>query len=147
MAKIYLASSWKNGPIINGVANKLRSVGHEVYDFTNPPGRTGFSWDEIDTRWKDWDLEDYKKAINNPIAEAGFKSDFDAMKWADTCILILPCGRSAHTEAGWFAGQGKKVIVLYTGYEPITPELMYKIYDYQTDFFPDIIRYLGEKTE
>lgn len=53
--------------------------------------------------------------------------DFDAMKWADTCIMVLPCGRSANTEAGWMKGAGKKVFV----YSPIKqePELMYKIYD------------------
>lgn len=33
------------------------------------------------------------------------------MKWADTCVLALPCGRSAHLEAGWMSGAGKKLIV------------------------------------
>ena len=28
------------------------------------------------------------------------KADLDAMLWAETCVLVLPCGRSAHTEAG-----------------------------------------------
>ena len=42
-------------------------------------------------------------------------------------VLVLPCGRSAHTEAGWFAGAGKKVLV----YIPVKqePELMYKLFD------------------
>lgn len=31
--------------------------------------------------------------------------------YTDTCVLVLPCGRSAHTEAGWFAGRGLKTIV------------------------------------
>ena len=45
----------------------------------------------------------------------------------DTCVLVLPCGRSAHTEAGWFAGKGKRVLV----YIPVKqePELMYKLFD------------------
>jgi len=57
----------------------------------------------------------------------GFKLDFDAMKWADACVMVLPCGRSANTEAGWMKGAGKKVFVFI----PIAqePELMYKIYD------------------
>lgn len=42
-------------------------------------------------------------------------------------MLILPCGRSAHTEAGWFAGRGLKTIVYMP--EKQEPELMYKLFD------------------
>ena len=31
------------------------------------------------------------------------------MQEADFCVLLLPCGRSAHSEAGWMKGNGKKV--------------------------------------
>ena len=46
---------------------------------------------------------------------------------ADICVLVLPCGRSAHTEAGWFAGKGKKVIAYIPTKQE--PELMYKLFD------------------
>lgn len=46
---------------------------------------------------------------------------------ASTCVLVLPCGRSAHTEAGWFAGRGLKTIVYMLGKQE--PELMYKLFD------------------
>lgn len=42
-------------------------------------------------------------------------------------MLVLPCGRSAHTEAGWMAGRGKKVVVYIPKMEE--PELMYKLFD------------------
>lgn len=42
-------------------------------------------------------------------------------------VLVLPCGRSAHTEAGWFAGRGLKTIVYMPGKQE--PELMYKLFD------------------
>lgn len=106
----------------------LQSMGHEVYDFRHPePGNEGFAWSEIDEDWLNWTKEQYKAALNHPIAEAGFKLDFDAMKWADACVMVLPCGRSANTEAGWMKGAGKKVFV----YQPTKqePELMYKIFD------------------
>ena len=51
MAKIYVASSWRN-QYFPEVVKKLREYGHEVYD-------------------------------------------------CNACLLVLPCGRSAHTEAGW----------------------------------------------
>ena len=125
--KFYVASSWRN-IFQQRVVELLRSMGHEVYDFKNPaPGNTGFSWSEIDENWEQWSTDEYMEALKHPIAEKGFNSDFDAMKWADVCIMVLPCGRSANTEAGWMKGAGKKVYV----YQPIPqePELMYKIYD------------------
>lgn len=126
MAKIYVASSWRN-LYQPEVVRFLREQGHEVYDFRHPEGRTGFQWSEIDENWQKWAVSRYRTALEHPIACAGFKSDFDAMQWADVCVLVLPCGRSAHSEAGWMKGAGKKVIV----YQPCDeePELMYKLFD------------------
>jgi hypothetical protein len=39
---------------------------------------------------------------------------------------VLPCGRSAHAEAGWFAGRGAQVVVYIP--ERQEPELMYKLF-------------------
>jgi hypothetical protein len=138
MAKIYVASSWRNNSQEDVVAF-LRKQGHEVYDFKNPPhGKGGFAWSDIDPEWKEWNTEQYKEALMHPIAEYGFNSDFDGMKWADVCVMVLPCGRSANTEAGWMKGSGKTVIV----YQPIMqePELMYKIYDLVSDNLFEIDR-------
>lgn len=122
MARIYVASSWRNEwqPT---VVQRLRHVGHEVYDFRSPPhGESGFSWRQIDPDWKGWSPEKYRKLLlTHPVASHGFLSDLRGMQWADTCVLVLPCGRSAHLEAGWFCGQGKRCVVLLV---PGEPELM-----------------------
>lgn len=124
--KIYVASSWRND-FQPAVCKLLRDGGNEVYDFRNPsPGNTGFAWSEIDPNWRQWTMDEYIKNLDHPISENGFKLDFDAMKWADACVLVLPCGRSAHTEAGWFKGAGKKVYAYVHSGEP---ELMYKLFD------------------
>jgi hypothetical protein len=121
--KIYVASSWRND-IQPEIVKALREAGHLVYDFKNPrPGDTGFSWSEIDQDWKNWEPEEFRSALDHEIAKSGFNSDFDAMKWADTCVLVLPCGRSAHLEAGWFTGQGKTTLIFSP--EKTEPELMY----------------------
>ena len=120
--KIYLASSWRNGeqPL---VLAELRAAGHDVYDFRNPPhGRGGFAWSAIDPAWRSWTAAGYRSALASPIAVDGFNSDFEAMKWADVCVLLLPSGRSAHLELGWMAGAGKRTIVLTRDGEE--PELM-----------------------
>lgn len=131
--KIYVASSWRN-KYQQQVVKFLRLLGHEVYDFQNPPnGSEGFAWSDIDKKWQQWTTEEYINALKNPIAENGFNSDFDGMKWADCCVMVLPCGRSANTEAGWMKGVGKKVYVFSP--EKEEPELMYKIYDGIIDSF------------
>ena len=111
MAKIYVASSWRN-QYYPDVVKQLREFGHEVYDFRNPPHNHGaFMWKNIDPEFETWSVEQYKKGLEHPSSERQFQADLDALNWADTCILVLPCGRSAHTEAGWMKGAGKKVIV------------------------------------
>lgn len=121
MARIYVASSWRN-PIQPSVVAELRLEGHTVYDFRNPAGRTGFSWKQVAPGGEIKTFADYQAALAHPIAAAGYLSDYRAMEWADTCVLVLPCGRSAHLEAGWFAGRGKRVLILTSDGEE--PELM-----------------------
>jgi len=47
---------------------------------------------------------------------------------AHTCVLVLPCGRSAHLEAGYFVGASKPLYILIE--DEIEPELMYKMADF-----------------
>lgn len=126
--KIYVASSWRN-TLQPDVVAALRPSGHQVYDFKNPRpgGDVGFAWAEIAPGWEAWTQERYRELLDHPIAKAGFASDFNAMKWADTFVLVLPCGRSAHLEIGWACGQGKQTVVLL---QPMEPELMVKMCDH-----------------
>jgi hypothetical protein len=119
--KIYVASSWRNTEQ-PGVVERLRALGHLVYDFRNPPLGTGFSWSAIDPHWKAWNVEQWRIALRHPTARAGFAADFGAMKWADTMVLVLPAGRSAHLELGWAVGVGMPTAILAT--TPQEPELM-----------------------
>ena len=76
MAKIYVASSWRNQHQPQ-VVSFLREQGHEVYDFRHPAGKTGFQWSQIDEDWENWSIDQYRAALEHPIAQAGFKSDFE----------------------------------------------------------------------
>ena len=126
MARIYVASSWRN-QYFPDVVKCLREAGHEVYDFRNPPhGGAGFHWTDIDPDAPNWTYAQYAEGLRHPLAERQFQADIDALTWADTCVLVLPCGRSAHTEAGWMAGAGKRVIAYIP--EMVEPELMYKLF-------------------
>lgn len=55
--------------------------------------------------------------------------DRAALHWCDTCVLLLPCGRRAHLEAGYAMGQGKEVFVVLDK-EGFEPELMYLLGDH-----------------
>ena len=140
MASIYVASSWRN-QYYPEVVKRLREEGHQVYDFRNPPhGGTGFHWTNVDENAPNWTFEQYAEGLHNPLAERQFEADLMALQRADTCVLVLPCGRSAHTEAGWMAGAGKRVIVYIP--EMVEPELMYKLFDEVVGSLDDLIQRL-----
>lgn len=125
--KIYVASSWRNAQQ-QSVVQQLRDAGHEVYDFKNPrPGETGFAWSDIDPDWQAWTPEQFREALRHPIALNGYISDASAMAEADACVRVMPCGRSAHLEAGFFVGSPKKALIILLGEEPAEPELMYRM--------------------
>lgn len=143
MSRIYLASSWKNENQ-PGAVEALRACGHAVYDFRNPfHGDAGFSWRDIDPDWAHWTARQYiKNLLTNPIASHGYMSDMRAMEWADTCVLLLPCGHSAHLEGGWFAGRGKRLIILTKDGEE--PELMALMANHICSNMNEVVKVLGE---
>ena len=126
MRKIYVASSWRN-PIQQEIVRALRIHGDEVYDFRNPvPGNKGFKWSEINSNWLEWTPEQFVDDLysGHPAVERGFGFDKAALDWCDTCVLVLPCGRSAHLEAGYAVGQ-RKLTLFYLHPDKFEPELMY----------------------
>ena len=121
--KIYVASSWRN-ILQPAIVTMLRRCGHEVYDFRNPaPGNSGFSWREIHPDWQNWTPQQYREALEHPIAKQGFEYDMSALRGCDACVLVLPSGRSASFEFGWAIGAGKRGAVVM--FESCEPELMY----------------------
>ncbi len=124
--KIYVASSWRNDHQ-PGVVHDLREAGHEVYDFRNPrEGDNGFHWSDIDPGWETWSPARYRECLEHPIAETGFQSDMDALRWCDAVVAVQPFGRSASLELGWAVGAGKFTVLLLSAGEP---ELMVKMCD------------------
>lgn len=146
---VYVASSWRC-PMQPAVIAVLRSADIAHYDFRNPEGGTGFGWREVmpsfDIDKQAADADEYVAGLNHPRAVEGFDSDFAAMEKADTFVLVLPCGRSAHLELGWAVGAGKRTAILLDP-DPetneVTPELMYKMVDYIAPSLFDLLGWLG----
>jgi hypothetical protein len=126
--KIYVASSWRNTYQPDVVAT-LRSDGHEVYDFRNPaPNNTGFSWSLINPHWHEGVTpQTYLDMLTSPIAEKGFRLDMDALRDADACVMVMPCGMSAGIEFGYAVGAGIPTAVYIPGLRD--PHLMIKMAD------------------
>ena len=134
--KIYVASSWRN-PTHPTMVSVLRQLGHHVYDFQNPQtpedieagvegDDKGFHWKQIDPNWENWSAREFRDALDDQRAVDGYNADMAALNWADIVVLLLPCGESAHLEAGYAAGARKTVIAYIDGGEP---ELMYRLFD------------------
>lgn len=119
---VYVASSWRS-LLQQVVVHAIRAFGIDVYDFRNPaPGNTGFSWSSINPDWQRWTPAQWRDALKSGIAKRGYDNDKAGMDGADCCVLVLPCRRSAHLEAGFMAAQGKPVFTV--ALEKTEPELM-----------------------
>jgi nucleoside 2-deoxyribosyltransferase len=116
MKRIYIASSWKNAARVRALADLLRARGHEVFDFTDPDTRReGFEnylYSASRAMGKPREMIEYTELLAAPETRKAFRSDKAGLDWADTVVLLLPCGRSAHLEAGYGVGQGKQVHIL-----------------------------------
>jgi hypothetical protein len=127
--RVYLASSWRN-QFHTDVHDLVCSAGHDVYNFREPAdGETGFAWAEMDPDWQKWTPDIFVNQLcRSPVAKRGYSFDKAALDWCDTCVCLLPCGRSAHLEAGYAIGRGKYTI-FYLKTEQFEPELMYLLGD------------------
>ncbi len=109
MRKIYIASSWKNAKEVRELAEILEREGHQVYDFTNEKKHFSFNLNALTNR----DEVEYISFLKNiPESKMAFNVDKDGLDWADTVIMLHPCGRSSHLELGYGMGQGKEGYII-----------------------------------
>jgi hypothetical protein len=140
--RVYVASSWKN-LFQATVVEALRSAGHDVYDFRHPAeGDEGFHWTSVERAPRPWSAELLRDVLLRPIARQGFANDMGALVQCDACVLVLPCGRSAHLELGWAAGALKVTAVLMS--QPDEPELMYAMLGRVCATVEEVIAYLAK---
>jgi hypothetical protein len=120
--KFYIASSWRNIHYLE-VLWRCREAGNETYDFR----AESFKWSDIDSKWQSWDGYGFRKALAHWVAVAAYERDMRALDACDACLLVQPCGRSAHLELGYAAGLGKRVAVWYPSGPIGEPELMLSV--------------------
>jgi hypothetical protein len=119
---VYVASSWRN--IMQPAVIQVLSAG-----VPRPKG-------------SDWEFaQEYLRMIKHPRAIEGYAADFAAMQKADTFVMVLPCGKSAHLELGWAVGAGKRTAILLE--DPVEPELMYRMVDHIAPNVMDLLGWMG----
>lgn len=106
--RIYIATSWKLADEAIQMTKDLRAVGHEVDCFCDDSaGRFVFSFTEIEN-YENLNAIEFLK-YDKP--QKAYMEDKKGLDWADTVILILPSGKSAHLEAGYARGQDKELYI------------------------------------
>lgn len=131
--KIYLASSWKMKNVVLDVAEILKTDGHEIDAFCDGTnGRVSFDWSELLDIMKQEGLDieqvDAIEMMKHWRVKEAFEEDKKWIDWADALIMLMPCGRSSHLEAGYAAGKGKKLYII-GGFEKGEFDTMYGFAD------------------
>lgn len=147
MRNIYLIGSLRNEKIPQ-IAKTLREAGYSVFDDWHAAGEFA------DDSWRD-----YEKSKGHNLAEAlnGYAAchvfDFDVhhLNRCDTGILVMPAGKSGHTELGYMRGLGKDCAILLEE-EPDRFDVMLKfanlgVYYNIKDLLNALGRHEGEETE
>lgn len=139
--KIYVASSWRNN-YYPSIVEALQKEGHDVYDFRNPTsGDKGFSWSDLGETakdWQNWTADEYRKALQTSEARRGYNNDIKALQECELCVMVLPCGKSAHLELGGACGAGAQTIIYMP--EKQEAELMYLMADYIVLNLAELVR-------
>ena len=136
--KIYLASSWKRKQVVDMMADILKKEGYEVDSFCNADnGRVSFNWDELIEIMEEEGIDISRLnaigMMNHWRVREAFEEDKKWIDWADVLVMLMPCGRSSHLEAGYAVGKGKKLYII-GGFEKGEFDTMYGfangLYDY-----------------
>lgn len=141
--KIYLASSWKNADQVKQIKEVFESKGHKVDAFCDTSsGRFVFSFNQL----PDVSTHNAISVMDFPVVQKAFMEDKKWIDWADAIVLILPAGNSAHLEAGYAKGSGKKLVI----YRPSFPrgefDVMYGFADLITDSLLQLVDFFGNYT-
>jgi hypothetical protein len=106
--RIYTATSWKNERLVLELADLLRVWGHEVYCFAERGARQHvFMWPDVVGP-----EDDGITCLDNEYSRQAYEVDKKGLDWSDCVILLNPCGRDAHLEAGYAKKGGGKLLII-----------------------------------
>ena len=108
--RIYVAGSMKMAEAIRSIGQILRSYGHMAYVFCDP-NEPAFSASMIVRKSSLVAEFTPQTAVRNPIVQNICGFNLGQLNQCDCVLLVLPSGKSAHLEAGYVVGKGKKLVI------------------------------------
>ena len=145
--RIYIASSWKNQSDVLELADKLIQEGFEVDAFCRATDtRYVFHWSELVDNEDDLKYYDAIEMLADPRTQRAFQEDRKWLDWADCVVMLMPCGRSSHLEAGYAKGQGK-LLYIYGPFPRGEFDVMYGLADglFRPEEFMELVEALGQQ--
>ncbi len=124
MTDFAVIGRFRNKENTQALVKAIRAKGKTCYDFAAKPAApthptaTGEEQMAI--------LESHPDYLNDPVHKDHYEKDMAGLQGAETVVLLLPAGTSAHIEAGIAFGLGKKLVLIGT---PEKPETLYYIFD------------------
>ena len=73
--------------------------------------RYSFHWSELVDNEDDLKYYDAIEMLADTRTQRAFKEDRKWLDWADKVVMLMPCGRSSHLEAGYAVGKGKGLYI------------------------------------
>lgn len=127
MKSIYLIGSLRNDKVPQ-VGNLLRAAGFDAFDDWYGAGP------EADDKWRDYENlkgRSHKEALYGYAARNTYEFDRRHLDRCDLAVLVMPGGKSAHLELGYFIGSGKPGFIYFDA----VPERWDVMHQFATDVF------------
>lgn len=111
--RVYIASSWKLREEVRELANILRGVGYEVFDFTDsncrktkeiPPEKYPEEFNPA--------RHQYSSYINKESWKQAVFENKERIENSDIVVLLLPCGNDSHADWAYGVGLGKTTFIV-----------------------------------
>jgi hypothetical protein len=106
---VYVIGSLRNKTVPQ-FAQYLRARGFDAFDSWYAPGPNA------DDYWRDYTKQrglTYEEALKDYSATHVFEFDKKHLDRCDMAVLLMPAGKSAHLELGYFIGKGKPGFMLF----------------------------------
>ncbi|MGE0086716.1 MAG: hypothetical protein AB7S75_20110 [Desulfococcaceae bacterium] len=124
MTDYMVIGRFRNSENVRALIAAIRSKGKTCYDFTAKPADPHHPDAPFEEQMKV--LESHPDFLNDPVHRWHYERDLAGLRNANTLILLLPAGTSAHMEAGIAFGLGKKLVLIG---KPDKPETLYFIFN------------------
>lgn len=135
----YLIGSLRNS-LVPIVSNQLRGLGFEVFDDWYSAGP------QADDRWKDYEQgrqRTYQQAMEGYAAKHVCAFDKAHLDRAHIGVMVMPAGKSGHTELGYLRGQGKRTYILFAEDDPERWDVMYGLHTGLAWNFEQLAKMMG----